>query len=213
MSTVLGVCNGIRSRPGNPRGWTDLTASHFNQHTEVKTEKFEYWCTAVFRRFGQDGRAQDLADVFNAYGPEYSVHLVGHSNGADVICRSLRYLRRPVATIQLFSPACESDFQENGLADALEHDQVGSVWVYRAGRDLALRLARFTRVARIAGLGYGLLGLEGPRNAPAGRVHVVDRPDFGHSTWWQPKYFGQTMQMIAEAANIDFIPYAYATHS
>jgi hypothetical protein len=139
------------------------------------------------------------------------VVLVGHSNGAEVICRALREVeigtrgssslqgRHPVAEVHLIAPACEADFDRNGLNAALEYGRVGAVHVYMSGQDRALRLARWSRrLFGWLGLGYGDLGLRGPVNA-AGRVFAHREATFGHSTWFAGAEFERTMQRILAA--------------
>ncbi len=122
---------------------------------------------------------------------------VGHSNGADVILRMMRDYNFPaVEHLHLVCGATEADFDKNGLNSYLRTGKVRHVTVYVATRDMALRLASW-RLARM--LGYGVLGLHGPRKvAPEnhGKVSVVRFHKWGHSECWADQNFEQTMNLF-----------------
>jgi len=113
---------------------------------------------------------------------------VVHSNGGDVLLRALARTEFPFAECHFFSAACESSFDKNGLNAWLAGGRVGRVVCYTAGRDRAMQLAKWsTRLFGWMGLGYGTLGLTGPRHvapAVADRVVEVVEPEYGHSDWW-----------------------------
>ncbi len=198
--------NGIFAFPGKLRGWTDRAVT--NTHTLhdfkslVVAEKFEYLAGALTRRLRQSERVKALHGMMTEYQiAGYKIHLVGHSNGCDIICRVLkRIFMEKVSTIHLFAPACEADFNENGINDVLAGERLGGVFLYGSRNDRALKLGQLSRkVLKPIGLGYGSLGLTGPVNLKGGfqnRYVSCWRNLFGHSTWWDTDHFAWTMKMI-----------------
>lgn len=191
---VLIAVNGIQTWPGDQRDWNYRACVWTQTRTDYKAMPVEYFCGPIGRAFGQKERARKVSDLLQAY-TGHDVTLVGHSNGADVILTALDMaLTYPhVAAIHLVSGATDADFDRNGLNEALEDGRVERVAVYCGGKDWALRLASGL-VGRA--LGYGVLGLHGPRNvsaAAAAKLTVVTEPAFGHSTWWEPQRFDRTM--------------------
>jgi pimeloyl-ACP methyl ester carboxylesterase len=202
--------NGILNFPGNAEGWTDLAASYINSRTPHKAEKFEYLVLPLTRRICLDRKARELAALVAQYAGQ-DLTIVGHSNGCELICRMLKVSGVKIKRLHLISGACDADFWKNGLNEALKSGRVGEVVVYVAEKDWPMRLARFSQtLLGWAGLGYGSLGLDGPRNlAPEvverDLVWTVRRSSFGHSDWFLPVNFGDLMQMISlsdEARNL-----------
>ena len=95
-----------------------------------------------------------------------------------------------IEELHLISGACESDFNKNGLNEnALS---IGKLSVYVAGKDKAMKLADsfFGRL-----LGYGALGKVGPKNMSR-VVNVIEKPSFGHSSWFSGENINDTMKLI-----------------
>lgn len=190
------ICvNGILCRPGDSHLWSARAVTWLHTHTEHRAESVRYFCTAIGRAFRQQRRIDHLVRFLKAYdNPEWELHLVGHSNGCDIMVRGLAAAQYPkVKALHLFSGACSADFHRNGLNYALCNDSLSELNVYLAGQDKALKLASHS-IGRL--LGYGVLGLHGPRNVASvvkGKVNVMKVDDFGHSDWWSDENFVQSM--------------------
>jgi hypothetical protein len=198
MKTIWICINGIRTNPSAQDAWTDEMTSAINLRTPdgVKAEKFEYYCSALFRRLGQAKRADELMRRINLYrNADYRIILVGHSNGCDLIARVL-LMGVKVDVVHLFAPAaCEEDF-----ARAIASRVVRRIHIYGSRNDKALAFASVTKkVIGLLGLGYGSLGLRGDEFARAFPAHVHDHSNhtYGHSTWFEPgARFEATMDLI-----------------
>lgn len=192
--TVTIFVNGIMNWPGDASDWNRRAVTFSHTQSETRAEAFLYFCGPIGRAFGQNRRARKLADLLAQYRG-WSITLVGHSNGADVILDALSMACWPkIESLHLVSGACEADCIRNGLNFALCSGRIGAVKIYIAGKDIWLRLAN-----SIAGrlLGYGVMGLHGPLNllpSVADHVGVLTCPEFGHSTWWQDLHFQRTMR-------------------
>lgn len=202
------VVNGILTAPGDARAWTDraVTWLHCDAAVAVQAEKFEYYATALTRRLRQQRHARELAHLIELYkGRE--VHLVGHSNGCDIILRALALTRDRIASVHLIAGACEEDFEKNGLNALLYTRQIGAVHAYTSPDDRVLAYAARPSRALFGwmGLGYGLLGLVGPTKITPPVRHLVsrwDRPGYGHSTWFSPENFDATLNLILRHAQL-----------
>jgi hypothetical protein len=196
MNTVYILINGIRTDPDDQHAWTDRLCTLLNLRTpnNVKAEKFEYQCSATFRRVGQSQRARDLIERVTTYRNEgWRVVLIGHSNGCDLIARVVGHLYVP--EVHLFAPAAE----DNDFAEALEHLRISRLYIYGSRNDKALKFASFTsRILRWMRLGYGSLGLRGAELAARFPHQTRDRSqhDFGHSTWFEPQRIEETLRLI-----------------
>jgi pimeloyl-ACP methyl ester carboxylesterase len=197
VSRIFIFVNGILNCPGDHDGWTDRAATWVNVRTKDRAEKFEYFCGPLTRRLRLNSHAQDLAHLVAQYH-DHRVVLVGHSNGCELICRALRVSGVRIEDVHLISGACSPDFNRNGLAEVMESGRVQRVVVYVAGKDLPMRLAKWTgKLLGLFGLGYGTLGHRGPLNHPAG-VRVVIEPGYGHSTWFEDNVnFNKLMVNVA----------------
>jgi hypothetical protein len=194
--TVYFLVNGIWNWPGSCRGWTDDGATWIHSETNARAEKIENATTIVFRQFVQGHHIKELARKINQYDPSWKINLIGHSNGAAIICGALPLIQ-PVVNVHLLSPACDADFYENNLHEALTRGRVKRVTVYIAEKDVPMKFARVSKfLLGWCNLGFGTLGLSGPINAPANCVEVVREKTFGHSDWWKPANFDATMRRI-----------------
>lgn len=191
---------GINTFPGLSKNWNGKAATHFICYNQYFAEKVEYFVTALTRPIGQNYRAGKLVATLQRYiEAGWEIVLCGHSNGSDVILDALRSLDWPrIEELHLISPACEADFDKNGLNVALRANRIGLVKVFIAGRDLPLRLAG-TKFGRA--LGFGTLGSNAGAEAVdptiAGKVQTVREPGFGHSTWFRKENFTATMNKVA----------------
>jgi len=191
--TVFIYVNGILNFPADSENWNGRAVTWTHLHTPHRAEKIEYYVGPISRALGQRKRARKLIRTL-AFYDGWKIILVGHSNGCDVILDALSYMAWPkIHAVHLISAACEADFNSNGLNDA--GDQIGSVHVWIAEWDFALKLAD-TYTGRF--LGYGSLGRSGPLNyinAPAVKMGKC----FGHSEWFSWRNFHQTMSSITGA--------------
>lgn len=213
MRPAVIICiNGILNKPGKADGWTDRAVTWFHckyPESTVRAEKFEYATGALLRRIKQARRAQAIARMCGFYRRAgYRIHLVGHSNGCDLIARVLEIFGYPVESVHLFAPAADGgDF----LA-AFEQGRLGELHIYGSRKDRALKLARLSR--RLAGwirirgrrLGYGSLGLLGREfaheHAPAWPIHDHSDDAQGHSTWFGRE--GASPAQVAERLELTF---------
>lgn len=191
---VLHYVNGIMNFPGCSSNWNGRAVTHTHVNTEFRAEKIEYLCGPIDRVFGQKERAEKLFRTVLFY-QGWDIDLVGHSNGADVICTMMKDYPFPqIRSVHLVCGATDADFNLNGLNRLLTEGRVGNVTVYVAEKDQALRLAH-SWMGKL--LGYGVLGLHGAVNvlpSVAGRVRTVSWPGFGHSDCWRDSAFEGTMR-------------------
>jgi len=156
----------------------------------------EYFCGPIGRAFGQTDRVSKLYRTLDQYRDGWEITMVGHSNGCDVILDALwggaQWAQREAA-LHLVCGACESNFHRNGLNTLLSSEMIGRVSVYVAKKDVALRLAR-SWAGKL--LGYGTLGLHGPKYVSPGvaeKVETIEWPSYGHSDCWEDGEFSETM--------------------
>lgn len=201
MRTVFICINGILTDPRKDDAWTDEAVDWINRKLPdgVVGISYEYNATPLFRRWGQQERAQHIAAKASSYRRSgYRVVLIGHSNGCDLIARVIGGISVEVASVHLISPSAdEADFER-----AIEAHTTDRIHIYGSKNDNALKFASFTRKwlgLGFIGLGYGSLGLRGQQFAKKYPEIVVDhsRDDFGHSDWFKPRSnFLQTMKLI-----------------
>jgi pimeloyl-ACP methyl ester carboxylesterase len=191
--------NGILTVPDGHSGWTDRAVTWTESHYGQLAEKFEYFSGALTRRLFQAARVRRCVDLLRNYAG-HDLILVGHSNGADIVCRILQeHPEIEVAEAHLFAAAADADFNKNGLNMALLTGRLGWAYLYGSHRDPALRLAQYSEVLGFLGLGYGALGRTGPTHLDERITHRVLqtwRDDFDHSTWFSPAQFAATMDLV-----------------
>lgn len=190
--------NGILTNPKDTKAWTDRAVIWTESLGKPFTARaYEYFCDAILRRLGQSKRVKDVAAIVEKYDElGFDVCLVGHSNGADIICRLLQDYDLKVKEIHLVAGACERDCNRNGINQALYDDRLDKVFLYCSKMDSALKLARNTHwLLGLVGLGYGTMGLEGPVNELKADTTVIWR-DLDHSECWDEKHFDETLRLI-----------------
>lgn len=193
MKLLIAAINGINTVPGDADNWTGKLVTHVNSilapanainENTVVAEKIEYFRTALTRWLFQRSMTRKIVKTLSYYGRFNQIHVVVHSNGANAILRALNKTPELVINkLTIISGACPADFEKNGLNDLLLKGQIGRVQIFTAGKDLALKFARLGRI-----LGFGQLGLTGPKNVVPGlsyRVKTIHQPEFGHSTWFK----------------------------
>lgn len=203
----LGV-NGIDNVPGRPRDWNARMVTYVHRLNERRLpddpwrfgEKVQYYAGAITSRFWQRNRVHRLKVLLRNYlrGESWKIVLAGHSYGTKVILECLKQMDWPyIDEVHLMSGACESDFEKNGLNQALRERRIGKLVIYDAGRDSALQIAALW-LGRV--WGYGSLGLKGPIRAATDVQQywsLVEEPTFGHSDWFlEGRCFEQTMKLI-----------------
>ncbi len=201
---IILAINGIRTVPGDERDFNLKLGVWVDQNCEphIRCHAVQYHCGIIGRAFGQKERCAILQQLLGEYETWQKI-IVGHSNGCAVALEGLRLAGWPrIESLHLVSGACEADFNRNGLNVALVAGRIGKAYVYCAGKDMALRLAR-QPLAKI--LGYGTMGL-GPKNINPvlgpGRVTTIDDGPwkaYGHSSMWADTEFDTTARMVTVA--------------
>lgn len=189
-SSIRIFVNGINTFPGDSRNWTGRAVTHCITRG-ILAEKFEYLSgPGLTRSAFQRHRAAALARMLSYY-EGWTLHLIGHSNGADVILDALAMRGQPpVESLHLFSPACDEDSEKSGL----NHVKSQHTYIYIAEKDWALRLGG-TAVGRF--FGFGRLGLDGPQNYTSSSPFLITRePNYGHDTWFDSVAWSKTMDRI-----------------
>jgi len=182
---VYFILNGIHTNPAQTDGWVDEAATLLNRQTPdyVKPEKFEYYTTALTRRLFQARRAEKLLKKALGYAEDgWTVRMIGHSNGCDLIARVALAAPFKLGSVHLISPAAEDEH----FADAVIQGKIRHVHIYGSANDKALLAAGLSaKLLNFVGLGFGSLGLRGKALADRfpGRVFDHSRDHYGHSTW------------------------------
>lgn len=191
--------NGILNRPENVNGWTDEAESWIENNTNFAAQKYEYKCGVLTRRIFQKERVNQLHEVIDKLHGE--VVLVGHSNGCDIIERLIR-IGVAVKEIHLIAAASEHDFRKNRYNLAMAQGTVGKIFIYCSPEDEYLTKARIsTYLLGWCGLGYGYMGLVGPKYVlPAfkDRVQVIYK-NYKHSEWVNKTNLDNTLRMVTHA--------------
>lgn len=207
------IVNGILTDPGNLEGWTDRAVTAIHIHTPHKAQANEYEAWALTRRLGHAERVRVIAKRVGYYQREgFAVHFIVHSNGAFILADVLACRGRtdpgegysdPIESAHLFGPACDGC----DIATALRRGDVGHVHIYGSKNDRALKFGRVSRALfgwiRIGGrpLGYGSLGLDCSallQEFPEA-VHDHSNHTFGHSTWFEPGHFDDSLFAVISA--------------
>lgn len=190
--------NGILNFPRSSHGWTDRAVIWCEQRG-LLAGKFEYFCPALTRRIWQGWNTEKLVDKL-AEHRDRPITLVAHSNGCELVCRAMRRAIVEGVRIHFLSPATDASFDRNGLNQAMSDGRVESAAIHWGGRDRAMWFAWLSLKAfGWLGLGYGTLGLTGPKNvSPEHSQRVLSHcePSFGHSSWFAALWFEQTMRAV-----------------
>lgn len=197
--TTFIFVNGILTNPESVDSWTDRAEQWIDANTDAKATKMEYRAGALTRRLYQNKRVRNLQTICKRYLGQKIV-LVAHSNGGDIVQRLINKGMPKINEIHLIASASEADFKKNGFNRALKHGNLDKITVYVSPIDSALKKARWsTRIFGWLGLGYGYLGLVGPKNVEDSikdKVKVIsDLLD--HSQWFSKKFFERTMETIS----------------
>jgi pimeloyl-ACP methyl ester carboxylesterase len=178
---------GILNLPGLAENWVGRAVTWTHIHTPHKAEKIEYFTGPFTRPAYETERADKLIKTLGYYAG-WQVTIVAHSNGCDVVSDALKRLPGyPLAGLYLIAGACSRDFEKNGF-NVVPVPRV-NIWISTRDETMWMAGTFFGKW-----LGYGTLGKAGPVNA---KVPVkVLRKEWGHSDWFAPAHFDETMQRI-----------------
>lgn len=198
--------NGIRTTPGSDKNWngkavtwTHKKAGQLRKTHDADTvvaERCEYPTLAVTRWLHHKKWVDRFCGMVSHYHNEgFRIRVAAHSNGANVVLDGLSKLRWPaVETLDLLSPACESDL---AYMSPRLGNKVRRLRVWQAGKDLPLKLADNV-IGRL--LGFGVLGRRGPYGIPKldmdQFVEIISEPEWGHSTRFDDAHFDATMDRL-----------------
>lgn len=155
---------GIFGDPENPEEWTDRAETYVELNCEgCSATTLPYKSDAIFRRMGQEERVNNLEKVLTRIESRKLI-LVAHSNGGDIVERIVKRKLFDFEEIHLIGSAGEGDFTKNGFNEALKESHVKKIFVYWSKKDKALQKAKWSSYfLSWIGLGYGYLGLTGPK--------------------------------------------------
>lgn len=181
--------------------WPNQAVAWIHKHTPHRAQTLTYFTGPILAGITRTARAKQFAKLIKAYAG-WRIVMVAHSEGTATALRALRLAEWPeIAELHLLCGAADSDCEANGLNNALYGGSIGRVFVYVAGRDLAMKIED----TYLGSLCFGLqtagqpLGLAGPTNIfPPIDNRITHRgwPHYGHSTCWEPEHFGVTMRLI-----------------
>jgi hypothetical protein len=195
---------GINTLPGSWSDWANRAAVWWNTKTDEKSDIEVYFTTALTVGILETRRAKNLGLKIKAYlAEDFTVNLVGHSNGTHIICDALRLSNWPhVNNVHLACGACDSNFLRSGVDFALTDGKIQQIFCYVAGKDMAMKventlLGKFLFQMNESDKPLGLVGPKNVSQSNAGKVHLINKAPwdkYGHSTCWSEQNFNQTMQ-------------------
>jgi pimeloyl-ACP methyl ester carboxylesterase len=201
--------NGILTSTADMTAWNREAERWVDRNCgDAKADSYSYAVGPISRFFTQAKHVRAATQcLVEGVPPGSLVEVVGHSNGAALAVQMLA--DNPwisIDELHLVAAAVDADFEANGLNAAIDRGQVMRVVVYRSRDDEALRVARDTNWINrlVRGLGYGTLGLEGPRNqsrAARAYTRVEECPGFGHSTYFDAAHFEDMMRRLTHAGD------------
>lgn len=198
---VIFFINGVMSNPGDAFAWTDRATAWTNQNTPWKAEKFEYFSPVMLRFLYQNERVEKLAKAIRPYLlQKFNVWLVGHSNGADIICRLLNKENMSFLGITLVAGATDADCNKNGINKAIIENRLQSANFYCSHADEILKRVGWTKkLFGWMGLGYGNIGFVGPDHileSTAQNIGITWKR-IGHCAWFAEHNFVDMMESMA----------------
>lgn len=204
---VLAAMHGILTGGTRPE-WPWRLAGWAARHAptmQVVTDAYWAWPLPRINYWRNNHLARRLANRLSLYAEAgFRVHLVGHSNGACVCLRAVRYLAAVgirTESLQLIGAAIESDIERNGLLRLLREDRLGRV---RCDYD---RTDRVLGVPAILRWPYGDAGrtglLVGGADASSERIANVRNHGYGHSGYFEPENEGRTYAAMARFADVE----------
>lgn len=207
------IVPGIRTRPADNGAWNVRMADDIMTRcaeTAPVASEFRYYAGPLLRRLRQHEHARQAASLVEKYWlAGYRLHLVGHSNGCDLIERTIRMVSWvTIDSLHLISAASSADFEANGYNAALVAGAIGHIYCYTSRSDTAVGIwaALSHRYLRGWGLGYGRLGYTGPKNVPAAyrpsRVDVIRRDHMEHGDWFTAGHYRTTLDAVTVAERV-----------
>lgn len=206
------MAEGINNQPESWDDWLNRIIPIVNQRADWRGQGTFYATTALTVEANEPERVQTFADILKAY-PGVEAHAIGHSNGTRVVldgwkaCDPIASRRPKLTTVHLLCGACDADCDANGINAGILGGTLGDVFIYVAKDDMAMRVEDTIVGKTLFDLpeGHVPLGLAGPRNLnplAASQVHVIEWPDFGHSTCWDEGHFNDTVTQIITLAEM-----------
>lgn len=180
--------NGIMTFPGDADNWNARAVAHCLSKG-ILADRMEYFVGPISRAFGQKARVKKLVGAIRWFRRSgFDISLCGHSNGCDVILRAAHTVsdRIQFQRIVLISAATPADCTTNHMNSLAAASAVKQFQVFCGGEDIPLKLVSLSHLAKL--VGYGALGLHGPRNTtPTTEAITVVRkmPEYGHSDWFK----------------------------
>lgn len=190
---------GILGDPESANEWTDKAESYVEMNCEgCGATTLPYHSDVIFRRLGQEERVDNLEIILNRLDGR-PVILVAFSNGGDLVERIVKRKKFNIEQIHLIAAASESDFRKNGFNHALNTQMVKKIFVYYSKKDRALQGAKWSSyLASWLGLGYGFLGLTGPKYVTKRLLYRVGSIPYelDHSEYFNCENFTKLMKRI-----------------
>lgn len=190
--------NGILNLPFLNNEWTDKAVRWVKANCPSGfADKMEWFGGLILAKLLLGWRVRQMTGLLLAEQKHHRIHLVCHSFGCEIAVHALQgkeWLH--IESLHLFAACCPSDFNVNGLNDAVLNIRVENIYVYMSHQDGALA------AANIFGWQPHPLGLEGPKNVKEmvrNNVHVLERPA-SHCSWFDPPHFDDTMKMVVRDA-------------
>lgn len=149
--------------------------------------------------------ARYLAAELKAYAEDGAeIHFVCHSNGADIVVKTIRRLARlgvKVKAAVLIGGVLSCDVRRNGVEDLLASDALGRAVAYCAANDLALRSRLTWPYGHLGRLGFRKAGKAYPPTA-ANADRVMTRwATGGHCGYFTAENMPVTFGKIIEDLN------------
>jgi len=218
ISFICGIaaflCNGIHTVPWNDKSWVDrmeVWGKRAKRFTGVKMEYFTLFLMGMRTLVNGWMVRKMVKGVLGCLARV--IWLVGHSNGADILCCVIGKLLKlewsgRIEQVVLIAGAVEHDFNKNFLNEALRRGMVERVLVLASENDGVLSgPARKSR--KIFGKwGYGIMGWLAafperhaemnidPQFLEEGRVIIICDNSQRHSTWLA-EHFEGTADLIS----------------
>lgn len=190
---------GILGDPESANEFSDKAEAYVEMNVKgAHATTLPYRSDVVFRRMGQEERVNNL-DLILSRLDGRKIILVSFSNGGDIVERMTKRNKFEIEEIHLVASASENDFRKNGYNKALSEDMINKMFVYYSKKDKALQKAKWSSyLLSWVGLGYGFLGLTGPRNLLGRFKHRVAalEYDLDHNEYFNSDNFPKLMKQI-----------------
>ncbi len=183
---------GVLNYPGSARNWTDRAVTWIHKRATCEVaEKFEYMALPATRKLLAARRAAELAALIDNYSiDQFSLVLVGHSFGCELIRLALQQSKRSANFVHLFAPAVPSEPRRHRLKSMVVSGKIGFLKIYLSDRDAVLT-KHF----------LGGVSPEGVRFQFADEHHTsVASRNFGHCTWFAAPNFEASLRSVAGLA-------------